>query len=151
SQARTTGDVGRRKEILYCLQHCRAALVVQHVAHRFPGWSSVRLKHRVRCDFDRTPGGYRQHPVRLLHGQKSHGIAKKVHILAIDARLRQHDEWMAGADLLSALARSEVDDVMADGDGTGIRICGGVLYLIDHGGLARALVARCRELSAWLK
>jgi hypothetical protein len=89
--------------------------------------------------------------VRLLYGKKGHGIAKKVHIMAIDTRLRQHDEFMAGADLLSALARSEVDDVMADRDGARIRIRGGVLYLIDHGGLARALVARCRELSAWLK
>src|SRR5262252_619709 len=150
-QARTTWDVGGRKELLHCLQHCSAALVMQHVAYRFPGWGGLRLKYRVRRDFDRTPGSHCQHPVRLLDGKKGHGIAKKVHIMAIHTRLRQHDEFMAGADLLSAIARSEVDDVMADGDSARVCVRGGVLHLIDHGGLARALAARCRALSAWLK
>src|SRR2546428_168759 len=67
SQARTTRDVGGRKEVLYCLQDCSAALVVQPVAHCFPGWGGIRLKHSARRDFDRAPGGHRQSPVRLLY------------------------------------------------------------------------------------
>jgi hypothetical protein len=52
--------------------------------------------------------------VRFLYGKKGHGITKKVHVMAINARLWQYDEFIAGADLLSAIPRSEVDNVMAD-------------------------------------
>jgi hypothetical protein len=34
--------------------------------------------------------------------------------MVIDAWLRQYEEFIAGADLLSAITRSEVDNVMAD-------------------------------------
>src|SRR5262245_56476954 len=124
---------------------------MQYIAHYFPGCGGVRLKHSTWRDFDRTPGGHRQRPMRLLHSKKGHSITKEVHIIAIDPRLWQHDELIASASLLSAITRPEVDDVMADGDGARVCISGDVLHLVDHGGLARALAARWRELSAWLK
>jgi hypothetical protein len=70
--------------------------------------------------------------VWLLYGKKGHGIAKKVHVMAIDARLWPYEKFIAGADLLCAITRSEVDNVMADGDGARVRVGGGVLHLVDH-------------------
>src|SRR5215470_13461580 len=108
SQARTTRDVGRGKEVWHGLQHCSAARLVQHGAYRFPGWSGTRLQRSAWRDFDRAPGGHCQRLVWFLHGKKSHSVAKKVHIMAIHTRLWQHDEFIVGAGLLSALRRSEI-------------------------------------------
>src|SRR5262245_8534739 len=127
------------------------ALVVQEVTHRFPGRGAFGLGHHARGDLDRAPGGDRQRPMRLLHRKKSHSIAKKINVMTIDAGLGKHGTFIVRADLLGTLARPEVDDVVTDGDSARIRIGSYVLHLVDHGGLARALVARCREVSAWLK
>jgi hypothetical protein len=52
--------------------------------------------------------------VWFLYGKKGHGIAKEIHIMAIHTRLRQHDEFIVGTDLLSAITRPEVDNVVAE-------------------------------------
>ena len=100
----------------------------QHVTHCFPGRGGLRLQHSAWRDFDRAPDGHRQRSVRLLHRKKGHGITKKVHVMARDTRLRQYEEFIAGAHLLSTITWSEVDNVMADRDGARVRVRGGVLH-----------------------
>src|SRR5689334_20464168 len=106
---------------------------------------------RVRGDLDRTLGGHYQRAMRLLYREKGHHIAKKIYMLTTHRGRRQDHECIRGTALLSTVARPEVHLIVTDRDRAGIRIGGRVPHLIDHGGLTGVLVARCREVSAWLK
>src|SRR5712692_2719799 len=99
-QARTPRDVGGIKEVWRGLQHRSAPLVVQEVAHRFPGWGVISIGSHARRDLNRALGGHRQGAVWLLHRKEGHGIAKKVNVLTADAWLWQYHELIGEAALL---------------------------------------------------
>src|SRR5262245_53207354 len=106
--------MGGIKEVLRCLQHCHATLVVHDVAYRFPGWGVVRMGQHVWCDLNRALGGHRESAVRLLHSKKGHGIAKIVNGWTPDLRLWQYHQLITEAALMCTVAWPEIHCVVTD-------------------------------------
>ena len=101
----------------------------------------------ARMDDDFTAGGDDEGPVRARHGEKLSGVPKIIVTAGDERGGRFNDELVPEALLAWQRARSQVDDVLRDGDFARVFVNGAMDDLVVHGGF----VGQLTRVVAWLK